>query len=44
VFKSELKGDREEGARWAKSVFDNAISELDTLSEDSYHDSTLVMQ
>lgn len=28
----------------AKGVFDNAISELDSLPEDSYKDSTLVMQ
>lgn len=28
----------------AKSAFDEAIAELDTLSEDSYKDSTLIMQ
>ena len=28
----------------AKQAFDEAISELDTLSEDSYKDSTLIMQ
>lgn len=30
--------------RLAKIAFDNAITELDTLSEDSYKDSTLIMQ
>ena len=28
----------------AKSAFDDAIAELDTLSEDSYKDATLIMQ
>lgn len=28
----------------AKQAFDEAISELDNLSEDSYKDSTLIMQ
>lgn len=28
----------------AKEAFDEAISELDTLSEESYKDSTLIMQ
>lgn len=30
--------------RLAKAAFDDAIAELDTLSEDSYKDSTLIMQ
>lgn len=30
--------------RLAKAAFDDAITELDTLSEDSYKDSTLIMQ
>lgn len=30
--------------RLAKEAFDNAIAELDTLSEESYKDSTLIMQ
>jgi hypothetical protein len=28
----------------AKQAFDDAIAELDTLNEDSYKDSTLIMQ
>lgn len=30
--------------RLAKTAFDEAIAELDTLSEESYKDSTLIMQ
>jgi hypothetical protein len=30
--------------RLAKSAFDDAIAELDTLSEECYKDSTLIMQ
>ena len=43
-FLSDQKGDAEEAAKVAKGAFDDAISELDTLSEDSYSESTLVMQ
>lgn len=32
------------GLRLAKAAFDDAIAELDTLSEESYKDSTLIMQ
>ena len=30
--------------RLAKTAFDDAIAELDSLSEESYKDSTLIMQ
>ena len=32
------------GVSIAKQAFDDAIAELDTLSEESYKDSTLIMQ
>lgn len=44
VFHYEIKDDQEEACRLAKKAFDDAIAELDTLSEDSYKDSTLIMQ
>ncbi|KAE8659670.1 Detected protein of unknown function [Hibiscus syriacus] len=34
----------ERACHLAKQAFDEDISELDTLSEDSYKDSTLIMQ
>nr|ABK95682.1 unknown [Populus trichocarpa] len=34
----------ERACHLAKQSFDEAISELDTLSEESYKDSTLIMQ
>ncbi|KRY02667.1 14-3-3-like protein B [Trichinella patagoniensis] len=34
----------ERACHLAKQAFDEAISELDTLSEESYKDSTLIMQ
>ncbi len=37
-------GSPEEACRYSKQAFDDSISELDTLSEDSYKDSTLIMQ
>lgn len=44
VFHYELLNDREEACKLAKDAFDKAIAELDTLKEDSYKDSTLIMQ
>jgi 14-3-3 protein epsilon len=31
-------------AHWLKWLFDEVIAELDTLNEDSYKDSTVIMQ
>lgn len=38
------EGRYDEAARVGKGAFDDAISQLDTLCEDSYKDSTLIMQ
>ncbi|XP_041648818.1 14-3-3 protein zeta-like [Cheilinus undulatus] len=44
VFFYEILNTPEEACNLAKCAFDDAIAELDTLSEDSYKDSTLIMQ
>ena len=44
VFHYEIKSSPEQACTLAKKAFDDAIAELDTLSEDSYKDSTLIMQ
>eukprot|EP01133_Synstelium_polycarpum_P018046 gene18046-21542_t len=44
VFYYEILNSPERACNLAKSAFDDAIAELDTLSEDSYKDSTLIMQ
>ena len=44
VFYYEIQNDPNEACKLAKTAFDEAIAELDTLSEDSYKDSTLIMQ
>jgi len=44
VFHYEIKGDPTQACELAKRAFDNAIAELDSLPEDSYKDSTLIMQ
>jgi hypothetical protein len=44
VFHYEIKNDPQKACELAKKAFDDAISELDNLSEDSYKDSTLIMQ
>jgi len=44
VFYYEILCDPEKACELAKNAFDDAIAELDTLSEDSYKDSTLIMQ
>lgn len=44
VFYYEIKSEPNEACKLAKKAFDDAISELDTLKEESYKDSTLIMQ
>lgn len=44
VFNYEILNNTEEACKIARSAFDAAISELDTVSEDYYKDSTLIMQ
>jgi len=44
VFHYEIKNDPSEACTLAKTAFDDAIAELDALPEDSYKDSTLIMQ
>lgn len=44
VFYYEILNSPEQACTLAKQAFDDAIAELDTLSEESYKDSTLIMQ
>ena len=44
VFYYEILNNAELACTLAKTAFDEAIAELDTLNEDSYKDSTLIMQ
>jgi len=44
VFFYEIRDDHKKACDLAKQAFDDAIAELDTLNEDSYKDSTLIMQ
>ncbi|XP_061097625.1 tyrosine 3-monooxygenase/tryptophan 5-monooxygenase activation protein, theta polypeptide a isoform X2 [Conger conger] len=44
VFFYEILNSPEQACSLAKQAFDEAIAELDTLNEDSYKDSTLIMQ
>lgn len=44
VFHYEIRSQPSEACSLAKKAFDNAIAELDSLPEDSYKDSTLIMQ
>jgi hypothetical protein len=44
VFYYEITNQPEEACSIAKQAFDEAIAELDSLKEDSYKDSTLIMQ
>merc|ERR1712228_812819 len=44
VFYYEILNSPDRACNLAKQAFDDAIAELDTLSEESYKDSTLIMQ
>jgi len=44
VFYYEIMNSPESACHLAKQAFDEAISELDSLNEESYKDSTLIMQ
>ena len=44
VFYYEILNSPERACHLAKQAFDEAIAELDTLGEESYKDSTLIMQ
>ncbi|KAL7199788.1 hypothetical protein ACSBR2_021982 [Camellia fascicularis] len=44
VFYYEILNSPDRACSLAKQAFDEAIAELDTLGEDSYKDSTLIMQ
>jgi len=44
VFYYEIMNSPDRACQLAKQAFDDAIAELDALSEDSYKDSTLIMQ
>jgi len=44
VFYYEIQSDPQKACELAKSAFDEAIAKLDTVQEESYKDSTLIMQ
>lgn len=44
VFYYEIRNEQEMACEMAKSAFDEAIPELDNISEDNYKDSTLILQ
>ena len=44
VFLYEVQSKSDDACSLAKQAFDDAIAELDSLDEDSYKDSTLIMQ
>merc|ERR1712157_110280 len=44
VFYYEILNSPDKACQLAKTAFDDAIAELDTLNEDSYKDSSLIMQ
>merc|ERR1711950_37348 len=44
VFQYEVLSNPDEACKMARTAFEDAISELDNVQEDSYKDSTLIMQ
>jgi len=44
VFQYEVLGETDEATKMAREAFEQAIAELDNVAEDSYKDSTLIMQ
>merc|ERR1711979_108712 len=44
VFQYEVLGNPDEACKMAREAFEKAIAELDNVAEDSYKDSTLIMQ
>ncbi|OMJ88545.1 hypothetical protein SteCoe_9498 [Stentor coeruleus] len=44
VFYYEIRGEQDRACEMAKSAFDEAIPELDNISEENYKDSTLILQ
>ena len=44
VFYYEIMNDHDKACNLAKKAFDDAIAELDSLHEENYKDSTLIMQ
>jgi len=44
VFHYEVLGNPDEACKMARTAFEDAIAELDNVAEDSYKDSTLIMQ
>merc|ERR1712032_1804753 len=44
VFQYEVLGSPDEACKMARTAFEDAIAELDNVAEDSYKDSTLIMQ
>merc|ERR1711977_56735 len=44
VFQYEVLANPDEACKMARSAFEDAIAELDNVAEDSYKDSTLIMQ
>merc|ERR1712204_22365 len=44
VFMYEVLGNPDEACKMARTSFEDAIAELDNVAEDSYKDSTLIMQ